>query len=116
MQGKSAAGPMLPDEEPRDTGALQSTKGQGEGDLPRFHPMLPMDPRPIAKNIRPAEFRAWTSKFLAFIKVSTRGTPTREIFVNTFMSKTDHWWFNCLNPHVTRETELRDLVTLLHRR
>ena len=67
------AGPMMPREEPRSTEVMQSSQGKGEGDLPRFHPMSHMDSVTIAKDIRPAEFRAWTSKFMSFMEVSTRG-------------------------------------------
>ena len=85
----SMAGLMLPEEEPRDVGAVQRTRGEGERDLPRFHPLPHMDPGTIAKDIRPAEFREWIQKFTSFIEDSTRGTPTWDIFVKTFMSKTN---------------------------
>ena len=51
--------------------------------------MTHMDPGMITKDIWPRKFRAWIKKFKAFIEISTRGTPSREIYVKTFVSKCD---------------------------
>ena len=84
------ANPIFPEEEAGGGEAKHKAKGEGDGDFPRFKPMTP-DPGMITKDIRPWEFRAWIKKFKAFIVISTRGIPSHEIYVKTFVSKCDSW-------------------------
>ena len=97
---------------------MDSVSGKGATAVSfQVRPTVDMDLGLLSKEARPSEYRAWWTKFQAWISCSMQGVPPEGVpqsfLVRTFLSKLDSWWHNRLFPRVREETILEEILSMV---